>query len=561
MVGCWILRLGQIAEFHDWQLSAFAKSQPARHLWVTVFIATLALLLSHSQTSLAVTPESPEVRELIDRAFASLEGHKENRLGGLCLVGLAMIKDGSSPNHPYVVAAVEACQNMSPAQAAGIDNYSNGLAIIFLSELNPGKYRSLIERFANSMSARQKPNGGWGYGYSDSGDTSQTQYAALSYWELLQVGVSIEVDKVDACANWLLRTQDPSGAWGYQGKVPESSELIEQRRVTLSMLSAGLGSTMIFGNMLGITTPRSVGESSTETKATPSALKRADAETKKIMRTLPGTKINREQMLNAIKRGQAWFDKKFNAKLISSAEYACYMLYSIERFKSFEELQTGFSEEEPEWYQLGYEYLKSKERPEGGWISKSGRPCATAFGVLFLLRSTQQSIRANLGQGTLVGGRGLSANLSRMKMSRGRLVTEERPTDVDKLLGLLDSDGNEDLEALVNDPSALQVQDVGPEEARRLQQLVKSGPPAGRILAVRALSDLRSLDYAPTLLYSMTDPDKRVVREARDGLRFLSRQFNGFGLPDNFTESERYNALDKWKTWYRRVRPSAPPLP
>ena len=210
---------------------------------------------------------------------------------------------------------------------------------------------------------------------------------------------------------------------------------------------------------------------------------------------------------------------------------------------------------------MGYEYLKSKQLPEGGWNSPSGKPCATAFAVLYLLRSTQKSIKANLGQGTLIGGRGLSGDLSRMKIRGGQLVTEEKPTEVDQFLNMLDGDGNADLEALVNDPTALQVNNVGPEEARRLQQLVKSGNPTGRILAVRALSKMRDLDYAPTLIYALTDPDKRVVREARDGLRYVSRRFDGFGLSDDVNDSERYNALDKWKTWYRLVRPGAPPLP
>jgi HEAT repeat protein len=126
---------------------------------------------------------------------------------------------------------------------------------------------------------------------------------------------------------------------------------------------------------------------------------------------------------------------------------------------------------------------------------------------------------------------------------------------------MLEGSGNESLEALMSDSAALRVGNVGPEEARRLLQIVKSEQPEARLLAVRALGQMRDLDYVPILLYAMTDPDKRVVREARDGLRFVSRRFNGFALPDNFNETQRYNALDKWKQWYRRVRPNAPLLP
>jgi len=126
---------------------------------------------------------------------------------------------------------------------------------------------------------------------------------------------------------------------------------------------------------------------------------------------------------------------------------------------------------------------------------------------------------------------------------------------------MLEGEGSEDLDALLKDRAALRVNNVGPDEARRLQQVAKSGTPKARALAVRAIARLRNMDYVPTLLYAMTDPDRRVVREARDGLRFVSRRFGGFGLSDNFDDAEQYNVLDQWKAWYRRLRPNAVLLP
>ncbi len=530
-------------------------------LWPRFLLAAtlLSTAIWQPTVAVAVTPESREVRQLIEQGLKSLEGHSEDRLGGLCLIALAFLKEGASSDNHHVLTAVRACENTTAQQARGVDVYSNGLAIILLAELDPKKYRGTLERFATAMADRQKKNGAWGYDSDSAGDTSQTQYAALCYWELLQVGMAPKVERVEACANWLLRTQDPNGGWGYHGKDPGNFEPVKQSKTTASMLAAGLGSTMIFGNVLGLTKPRGLTESA-QSKQTPSALRRADVSSKK-MRSLSGNGVDKERLLNAISKGQNWFNQNYQAEDIRKSLYTCYMLYALERYKSFEELLTGNVVEEPLWYQQGFEYLKATQLPEGGWSSRSRRPCSTAFAVLFLLRSTQKSIKANLGEGTLIGGRGLSANLSRMKMRRGQLVTEENPTEIDKFLGMLDTDSSESLEALVNDSSALQVNNVGPEQARRLQQLVKSGTPAVRILAVRALSKLRSLDYVPSLLYAMTDPDRRVVREARDGLRFVSRRFEGYGLSDNFSENERYSALDKWKSWYRRIRPGALPLP
>ena len=98
---------------------------------------------------------------------------------------------------------------------------------------------------------------------------------------------------------------------------------------------------------------------------------------------------------------------------------------------------------------------------------------------------------------------------------------------------------------------------VDEQSARRLQQLVRGGEPEVRLLAVRALGRSGNLDYVPTLLYALTDPDEHVVLEARDGLRFISRNFDGFGPPDQFTDPQRFEALDKWKKWYQSLRPTA----
>jgi hypothetical protein len=61
----------------------------------------------------------------------------------------------------------------------------------------------------------------------------------------------------------------------------------------------------------------------------------------------------------------------------------------------------------------------------------------------------------------------------------------------------------------------------------------------------------------PTLIYALTDPDRDVVLEARDALEFVSRRFNGFGPPDEYTDEQRYNAAEAWKSWYRSIHPGA----
>lgn len=541
--------------------SGSASMPPDRERRFRVSVSMLAAFavwsLLFAGPAQAVTPESPEVRKLIADGLAFLEKETDHRLGGKCLVALAFIKDGASPDHPRIQEALEACK-ATPAQAIRSESvYSNGLAIIFLVELNPKANRELISRFAGAMLQRQKPHGGWGYEPYRTGDTSQTQYAALSFWELMQIGMTPSVESVDRCTNWLLRTQDPSGKWGYQGNDPGEMKRVKQDgRNSLSMLAAGLGSTMICGNILGLLKPGQVRQElqSVSQEKLPPALRLANEKAKRKMLTLSGSQVDPIRLRESITLAQQWMDNHFQPRV---HEYNSYYLYSLERYKSFEELLTGNVPEEPDWYQKGYELLKKTQKEHGGWHSQSDAPCATAFAVLFLLRSTQKSIRASLGQGTLVGGRGLSANLAQMKLRRGKLVVEQKPTEVDKLLGMLEETGSADLDALLSNPAAISVGKAGPDEARRLEQILRSGPPEARQLAVRALAGIRSLDYVPSLLYAMTDPDKRVVREARDGLRFVSRRFGGFGLKDNFTDRERYDALEKWKQWYHMIRPDA----
>jgi hypothetical protein len=326
------------------------------------------------------------------------------------------------------------------------------------------------------------------------------------------------------------------------------------------MLSAGLGSTLIFANVLGTLSP---GESpqqgemvSVEQEAVPKALREANSNRAKKIKSLSGGNLDKQRVVEAVARGQKLFETRF--KEFREAEYPLYLLYSVERYKSFEEYLTGQAEEEPSWYNQGYQYIKERQAPDGSLNCPSGQPCATAFAILFLVRSTQKSIRMHLGEGTLVGGRGLSADLSRMKVEKGRLVKERKPTDVDNLLAMLEGDQNDELDALLGDAIEIDVKTLGPAEARRLEQLIRTGSAETRLLAVEAIGRLRDLDYVPSLLYALTDPDKRVVRAARDGLEFVSRRFDGFGPPDNFTETERYDALDKWKSWFRTIRPNSP---
>jgi len=89
----------------------------------------------------------------------------------------------------------------------------------------------------------------------------------------------------------------------------------------------------------------------------------------------------------------------------------------------------------------------------------------------------------------------------------------------------------------------------------RLERLVRAGKFQPRFVAVKTLSRIRDLDRVPALIYALSDPDPRIIQQSRTGLRFISRNFNGFGLSDEPTETEKQEAISHWKQWYLSVQP------
>jgi hypothetical protein len=522
----------------------------------------MALHLALAAWALAgVTPESPEVQKLVASGLAFLEHPTEeanaNKLGGKCLMALAFLKAGKG-DHAMIGRAVEACDNTiktNPPEGT-LDNYSNGLAIIFLCELSPQKYGRQIEWYLDHLKKVQKDHGGWGYFGVPSGDTSQTQYGTLSYWEANRRGFNVDGGSVDNLATWLLRTQGPDGCWGYQGNLATNDTPVQQNDTNCSMLAAGLGSMYICADLFGMH-PKvtSTSEQIEPASALPAALRpvteTVHAGEPKHFRPVHA---NAAKISQAISHAQAWMDKNYS---VDMQQKSFYFLYGLERYKSFQESFEVTADPSPQWYNDGYNYLVSKQSTNGSWSGYCGANCDTAFAILFLLRSTQKSIHAKLGEGMLLAGRGLPTNLSRAKLHNGQLIVEQVHTKVDELLSMIDDGDEAKLDDLARDPNQLVVDQVDEKSARRLQQLVRGGEPGVRLLAVRALGRTGNLDYVPSLLYALTDPDRRIVLEARNELRFISRNFDGIGPPDDYTEQQRYQARDTWKKWYQSIRPTA----
>jgi hypothetical protein len=524
---------------------------------------------------------------MVDRAiqFLEEEGGGDDRVGAQALVGIALLKAGKSPSHPAIVRAAGKIQKVLGAASnpAGLkmdgEIYSAAQATIFFSMLDPVKYAPEIQKLLGFLQAKQKrlsparggvSFGAWGYPrthkqYASRGDTSMTQNAVLALWEAREAGFRVPTEMLDAVAIWLLKCQDPSGAFPYQGDPAEGFELVKQNDIRYSMTAAGLGSLYILSHMLSL--EKAAQEEEKESDLPPAVRKVQQEKPARVK-----SRVDVGLIRAALERGKGWFRKNYK---IDQGLWNLYYLYSLERYHSFREQAEGTSEKEPKWYNEGVRYLMDAQFPTGCWGNQPlpAAPRApgtkgveavpsTAFGVLFLVRSTKISIQQHLdfGDGTLVGGRGLPGPSDDVAVRDGKVVAKRELPSLDKMLDALEDSQSPNYADALNALAELPSDEAGPLLAKygsALRALVHDPSPDARLAVVRALAKNRNLDHVPTLIYALTDPHPAVVREARDGLRRVSRKFGGFGLSDEPDKSELQAAIKKWQAWYQDIRPDA----
>jgi hypothetical protein len=523
-------------------------------------LAIILGLVSWPRSAGAVTPESREVRRVIDKGFKYLDANTDGRLGGKCLIGLAFLKDGKDESHPRVADAVAACQAATKADAKAIGNdiYSTGIAIIFLCTCNPSKYYPEIIKLRDSLEYRQKPHGGWGYADKPTGDTSMTQYGVLAYWEMNNAGIPTTLDSTERVANWLLLTQAPEGNWGYQGKegILEGSRLNleKQDRAAPGMSCAGLGATYMCADLLGLTEVKALQNNND----LPPALRPARNDAKEVLTN----KVDPRHMRAAQARGREWIKKNY---VIDPPGFTHYYLYALERYQSFLEAAEGRSVKEPTWYNDGFAYLRKEQEQDGSWKGTEGLDSVnTAFSVLFLLRSTKKAIERSksYGDGALLAGRGVPGNTQEIRVRGGQIVPKQVPMSTAELIETLSKPDSPSFLAVSADVDLLRERLVTAEAAERggyltkLRTLVANGVPEARLTAVKLLSQLRDLESVPALILALDDPDWQVAVASDEGLQFVGRKITT-GLGDKPNKDARAAAVRRWKDWYLAVRPDA----
>jgi hypothetical protein len=527
--------------------------------WQVAVAAGLLWGLAYDAHAARLTPESREVREAIERATGFLASGKGSydRLGGKALIGLVFVKTGADVRHPRVAEAVAAIQGTihdHKVADAQLPVYDSGLALIFLVTLDSTKFAPEIDALLAYLQTIQKPHGGWGYLEKPTGDTSMTQYAVLGSWEATQAGFRIPREMIEGVANWLVRTQDPSGGFGYQGNVSESNALVRQKPVRLSLSTAGLGSVYVCAQLLGISERF---DPNTALPPVVTEIKDRGADAKAGIVKVSASRVRAAQAL-----GNAWMTANYR---IDPEKWTFYYLYALERYWSFRESTEG--EKKHGWYSEGAHYLISIQNQDGSWSSKDEKegatPVNTAFGTLFLLRSSKKSIQHAYyyRASTAVGGRGLPRDTSRVAVQDGGVVSRPSASEAAALLDclMLESDPSyaQALETLTFLP-ATESKALVEKEGKKLRGLaLAAGAAPVRKVVVRVLAESGDLEQVPILIGKLSDADLTVVREANDGLRRLSRKLSGFELAEHPSPAQRQTLVENWKAWYRAIDPNA----
>lgn len=533
---------------------------------VLVSLAFSTQSLMWTAPSNAATPDSPEVRGMVDRGVRYLKKDHLYDEEHRALAAMALFKSGLPESDPFIQQALKECKDICRSKTT-IDRvfsvYGNAVVLLFFCEVDAKQYEREIDLLMKSLQGRQKPFGGWGYPKPQpnwqTGDTSMTQYAVLSAWLSRSVGATeLPVDAIRGVTNWLIRTQDPSGAWGYQGKDPGtgSSRRVNQTEIRHSLCVAGLGSLYICSSMLGYSSDTGM---VTADEDIPPALQLVLSTPAGAGRT-PDGQVNESYLKRAIRDGNRWYEANYR---INPSQYETYYLYTLERYQSFKEAAEGKARKEPRWYNDGVRYLRSKQERDGKWDMPggSGKLSDTAFAILFLVRSAQKTIAKSNDAyaGLLVAGQGLPNNTASIKLKEGRIVTTPFQGTANSMIEILSNQDHPDFDT-VTDATKIELSDnpkIREQQQQRMRRLVRAESFRVRLVAVKTLGGVRDLNNVPALVYALSDPDVRVMMAARDGLRFTGRQFKGFGLEEDSSPEKRKEAIGAWKQWYLDIRPDA----
>ena len=526
-------------------------------------LVLIGLLFFGMGSAEAYKPEDPAVQKIVNAGIKYLENYdrKIEQDGEKVLVGYTHYKVEHDPEAPLVKQGLAAAAKITAGAASNKlrqhgGNYDASAAVLLYAAVNPVQYRPQLEILQRYILSIQKRNGTFTYNHETDGDVSQTQYALLAIWTLDRSGIPLDYQKVAATIGWITRVQDPSGGWPYRTKDPGPGKpLIAQKKPTMSMALAGGSSILIAGDAL-----RLWGDTTTDDDpgivGLPKAIKLYKEDENQDRRKK--IKLSKEPIFRSIKAMEAWRSKN-PYKRTGAVDWYYYQLYTMERYESFVEIANGRPKDSsPAWYNQGVDELRKYQDASGGWSDRThAQPhVKTCFAILFLIRSTQKAI-FSMGEGGAIGGQGFGKDVAGAKLVGGKAVVKKPAQAVSEMLDLLDGeDGEIDVRAMAE---AMKLPNNPKERGTQLDRLERmvrgSRQWQARRVAAIVLGRSDEIRVVPSLIYALSDPDKSVRRYARDGLRMISRKFEGFGMPDDPDYTALSRAQDSWREWYRSMDP------
>ncbi len=522
-------------------------------------------------------PQDSRIRAAVQNAVNYLRkqqnGILRGGLGEAALVLQALAKAGLTyegmvdPADPFVDALIQklraSCQgSFQPSRPKnhGHDLYEAGCVVMAFAAYDVfarANHRTQVQLVLQHILASQKPNGMWGYDgpqKEERSDNSITQYALLGVWEAnATYGIPIDPAAVERAARWMIQTQHPSGGFVYHP--------LEGGPPTLSITAGAGGSLGICRDIMyrkrrrtGAAMPlRPLDEVQQERQAEQAAAGYAAG-------------LPRQTLDAAVQRATAWLHNNLK---IPPDQWPMYFFYALERYATLngdEWPQKGRmlpGTPEVDWYSVVADYLIRSQQLNGSWPEHgtgANAEVGTAWGILFLVRSTKISVGAHaeiLGGGLLLSGRGLPKNLNQILIEGGQLKPPPVGT-AGRIIELLESVRIDDVEAAL---SALEQEMVKKKpklsnaELERLRKVAMSQrDPKVRAEAIRLLGRSGDLRVVPWLLFALGDDDPRVVRAAREALMRISRRPFGMG-PRNPTPEQWRAEVEVWYRWYTQLNP------
>lgn len=532
-------------------------------------IVATGLLISASAAAFAQEQHEDELAKLPPQARAAalngvawLRNRAAADKSGEAAIGvLALFKAGVKPSDPDFIACIENMKGRFngseylPQRNRGSENYEAGVMLMTFAAIDPKAYGAQINALTNFIITHQKPNGSWDYSDRTAGDMSMTQYCLLGLWEAASVNVNIPPQVWDRAANWIMSVQAEDGGWNYHRDEPQMPPGMD----TVSMTAAGVAGLLICKEQLTRFMKGGDAPSSLLTNANPDNPQQRRAGFR--------ATVSAGALLASANKGIAWIGRYYkptNENRMGQSVY--YGLYGMERAGALIQKATIGNHD---WFNEGLQYVVEHQEKDGHYVDDHGDVPNTAWAVLFLTRSTKQTIfvhNQRLGKGTLLGGRGLPKDLTKLTFVGGRLSVRPMNAGVDRMLAVLEDVNNvDDVESALQGMQERYVKE-GPQALRpykdRFRRMLANPDPGLRRVAAWCLARTADIDAVPPLIAALNDSampadakDPSVMDEAKRGLQFLSRKIEGYGPPPGATLDQRKEAMRKWRQWYESVRP------